>query len=121
MDIRIKTTDYELTSEASAYLDDRVATVEKLVGDDEAARCEIELGRNAGHSRQSDDQWFAELNVITKGERFRAVTHAASVNAAIDECKDEIVRQIRKHQQLHRRILRKGGSIIKDILRFGRE
>src|SRR3989338_7186431 len=31
MDIRIKTTDYELTSETREYLDDRIASLEKIL------------------------------------------------------------------------------------------
>lgn len=119
METRIKATDYQMTPEVSACLDERLRTIEKFVESDEAARCEVELGRNAGHSRKSDDQWFAELNVIMRGGRFRATEHAATVNEALDAAKDEIVRQIRQHQQLHRRLLRKGGSMIKRALRLG--
>ena len=118
MDIRIKTTDYELTAETSAYLDERLAPIEKAVEKDEAARCEVELGRHTGHSKQSEDHWFAELNVITKGNRFRSTAHAASINAAIDEVKDEILHTLRKEKRLHHRLWRKGGALIKNALRM---
>ena len=40
----------------------------------------------------------------------RARVNAESVNAAIDQTKDDILNQLRKHKQLHRRVLRRGGA-----------
>ena len=41
MDIRIKTTDYEITSEVKAYLEEKIAAIEKLLAHDaHAARVE---------------------------------------------------------------------------------
>lgn len=121
MDIRIKATDYQLTHEVSAYLDARIDTIEKSLAEHaDHARCEVEIGRIAGHPKRGEI-WFAEFNVVAGGKRIRATAESESVNEAVEQAKDEIIRQIRKHQQLHRRLLRKGGSIVKSMLRFGRE
>ncbi len=120
MDLRIKTTDYEITPEVSDYLDERIAAIEKLLGDSaEAARCEVEIGRLIGNSKHGNI-WFAEINVMHQGDtRTRAVAKGENVNAAIDEVKSEITNQLRKQKQLHRRVLRRGGATMKWLMRFG--
>ncbi|MBI5003588.1 HPF/RaiA family ribosome-associated protein [Candidatus Kaiserbacteria bacterium] len=121
MDIRIKTTDYQAPTEVSTHIDSRIEIIEKVLAEHaDNARCELEVGKGVGNVKHGEI-WFAEINLIAAGKRMRATAEAENVNMAIDEVKDEIIRQIRKHQQLHRRILRKGESMIKNVLRFGRE
>jgi ribosomal subunit interface protein len=98
MDIRIKAADYDMTARVSDYLDERMAAIEKLLGDDAAlTRCEVELGRATGRHKHSDYQWFAEIQVKRPGaETLVARNHESSINAAIDNAKDEMLRQLRK-------------------------
>ena len=77
MDIRIKSTDYDITPEVSRYLEGRTASIEKLLADQAVhARLEIEVGRDAGRHRE---------------------------------------------KRAHIRFIRKGGAILKRIMRFGEE
>jgi ribosomal subunit interface protein len=119
MDIRIKATDYELTPEVSAYLDERLAALQKFMGSAaDAARCEVELGRDAGRPRHGANIFFAELRVMNPGaEAVYARNNAESVNTAIDDVKEEIERQLRSERKLHIRLLRKTGSAIKNWMR----
>lgn len=121
MDIRIKATDYQLTPEVSAYLDERIASLAKFLGSDAGpTRCEVEVGRDAGRPRHGANMWFAEIRVIQPGsEPVYARNNAESVNAAIDDVKEEVERQLRREKQVHIRVLRKTGSAIKSWLRFG--
>lgn len=48
-----------------------------------------------------------------------ARNNASSVNAAIDDVKEEIERQLRREKKLHIRVMRKTGSAIKNWMRFG--
>ena len=123
MDVRIKATDYELTPEVSAYLDERIAAIEKLLASDAAlARCEVEMGRAAGGQRHGDYLYFAEINLTYPGgETVHATNNAENVNTAIDDVKAEIIRQLRKQKTSHMQILRKGGAMLKSMMRFGRE
>ncbi|MEK7132476.1 MAG: HPF/RaiA family ribosome-associated protein [Patescibacteria group bacterium] len=123
MDIRIKTTNYELTTEVRDYLDGRVRALEKFLGRDAGlTRCEVEVGRDAGRPRHGRNIWFAEIIVIIPGrDRVYAKNNSESVNGAIDDVKEEVERQILRSRGLHRRFLRKGGAILKNIIRFGRE
>ena len=122
MDIRIKATNYEITEDTRAYLDERLASLEKLLGEDATlARCEVELGRDAGRPRHGANMWFAEIRVLSPGGTpVNARNNAPSVNAAIDDVKEEVERQRGREKKLHIRVLRKTGAAIKNWMRFGR-
>ena len=119
MDIRIKTTDYQLVPETSTYLDERTASIEKALGNDaDATRLEVEVGRMTAHKH--GDVWFAEINLMQPGVKLvNARAEAESINAAIDQVKEEISNQLRKGRSAHRRIIRKTGAAVKNLLKFG--
>jgi ribosomal subunit interface protein len=120
MDIRIKTTDYQLTPDVSAYLDNKLSHLEKFLGNDaDAARCEVELGRDAGRPRHGANMWFAEVHIIQPGQpSVRATNHSESINGAIDDVKDEVERQLLRERKLHIRMYRKSGAFAKRLLRL---
>lgn len=123
METRIKTTDYELAPAVSTYLDQKLSAIEKLLGSDaHTARCEVELGRDAGGQRHGEHVWFAEIMVTYPGGGMvRATNREANVNEAIDAAKDEVVRQLRKQRSAHRVLMRRSGAALKNLIRFGRE
>lgn len=110
-----------MTPEVSSYLDERLASIEKMLGSDaHGARLEVEIARAAGNQHHSDHMWRAEILIhYPGGPRIVASNHASTVNAAIDDAKEEAVRQLRSERQAHRRIARKTGAAIKRFLRFG--
>lgn len=122
MDVRIKATDYQLTPDVEAYLDQRIQSLGKLLtGYEDVARIEVELGRDAGRPRHGKNIWFAEMHVIVPGsERIYARNNSESVNGAIDDVKEEVERQLRRERKLHIRLLRTSGALAKRLLRFGR-
>lgn len=121
MDIRIKTADYQMTPEVSAYLDERIAYIAKMLGGDATlARCEVELGRAAGNQQHGNNMWRAEINIIYPGgAHIRATNNAENMNMAIEDAKEEAVRQLRSEKQIHRRYIRKGGAALKRLMRLG--
>ena len=120
MDLRIKTSNFEMTPDVSDYLASKLEAIRKLVGDDQTARCEVEVGRAAGHPQQGNI-WKAEIMMMLGGERLRALAQEESVNAAIDIAKDEILQQLRKNRGRHTTLARRLGSRLKRLTRFGRE
>lgn len=118
MDIRIKATEYEMTSEASAYLDERLKAVEKHLGDAaKHTRCEVELGKSSGHS-QHGEHWFTEIQLLIPGEDLkRVVGKGETLNESIDKVKDEILRTIKKDHSKKVSHVRKIGAKIKEWLR----
>jgi ribosomal subunit interface protein len=120
MDIRTKTNEYQMTPEVEAYIDERVAHVEKfLKGEAEQARMEVELSRAAGHHKHSEHMYFAEFQLIRPGVPLVvARNHEPTVNAAIDNAKNELLRQLRQEKRVHVRVWRRGGSLAKRLLRL---
>ncbi|MEK7107351.1 MAG: HPF/RaiA family ribosome-associated protein [Patescibacteria group bacterium] len=123
MNLRIKATNYELTPEVEKYLDERLKSLEKFIGADlDVVRCEVELGRDAGRPRHGANIWFAEIAIIIPGrDRVYARNNSESVNGAIDDVKEEIERKLLKERKLHRRIYRRGGAMLKNLMRFGKD
>lgn len=121
MDVRIKATDFQMTPDAQAYLEQRIASLGKLLTSVEnIARVEVELGRDAGRPRHGANIWFAEIHVIIPGgERIYARNNSESINGAIDDVKEEVERQLRRERKIHIRLYRKGGALAKRLLRFG--
>ena len=121
MDIRIKATNYEITPDVSAYLDKRLATLERfLSGDIRLVRYEVEVGRAAGRTRHGTNIWFAEISIVQPGlARVYASNNAETVNAAIDDVKEEVERQLRRDKKLHVLVLRKTGAALKRWMRLG--
>lgn len=121
MDIRIKTTDYEMTPEVSLYLDERIASIEKIIASDsDVARLEVEIARASGNQRHGDHAWRAEFLLTYPGSAaIRASNHAPTVNNAIDDAKQELLSQVRTERQVHRRVMRRTGAAIKRLMRMG--
>ncbi len=102
------------------YLSDRLTHVEKLLaGDAELARCEVELGRDAGRPRHGENIWYVEIQVLRPGQpSLRATNRSESINGAIDDAKAELERQIRNEKRVHTRFLRSSGAFAKRLLRL---
>lgn len=122
MDLRIKTTDYQMVPEVSDYIDERMAAIEKHLGaEGETARIEVNVGRASG-KHHSEYSWFAEIDVKTPGGvDAHATNNEDSINAAIDRAKEEIMAQLHKGKELHQREIRKTGSAIKESMRIDDE
>ena len=117
MDIRIKAHDFVVTEDTSAYLEERLKTIENHLGADaEGARVEVELGRGAGHSKHGDN-WFAQMRiVITGSDLLHAEADAETVNAAIDILKDEMLAVLKKSRTRRIVVARKIGAKVKEWL-----
>lgn len=117
MDIRVKTTAYEMTPETSDYLDERIASLEKFLGSDaDVTRCEVEIGQDGGH-RHGDNLFFAEFHILYPGGSIRSTNHSESVRGAIDDAKEEAARQLRRERKAHIRMWRRSGAAFKRLLR----
>lgn len=112
----IKTTNIELTSEISDYLDKRLQAVEKLIDpNDTSAMFDVEIGRTTEH-HQSGNIFKAEINLHVAGKQMRASAEEATILNAIDRAEKEIVRELRRFKGKQRRLLRRGGSAVKAFM-----
>lgn len=119
MDLRIKTTDYEMPREVADYLDEKIDAIQKLLaGDAETARCEVEVGKAIGGVQQGNI-WRAEIIVQRDGARHVASARGESVNAAIDVAKDEMLKQIRRSKGRSFALAKRMGAKLKRLARRG--
>lgn len=123
MDIRIKTTEYEITPAVKKYLNIRIAGIEKLLGADAViSRCEVEIGRAAGKPRHGEHLYFAEFLIrAPRRKMVRATNNEPTINAAIDNAKEEALRQLRKQKTVRTDKTRKEGARVKRALRLARQ
>lgn len=120
MNTRIKSKkEVPVTQEVKRYLDAKLASLGRLLGKTaEKARCEVELGKAAGKKHQSDYMWYAEVHIKVPGEiEAYAKNHAQTVNAAIDDVKEEVERQLRKGKKKQIADMRRAGAKIKRMVR----
>ena len=120
MHYNIKTTDFDMTPEVSKYLDDKLVTLEKYINkDDESIKCDVEVGRST-ERHQSGKVFRAEINVSMGKKVFRAVAEEESIQAAIDEVKDEMAKRLERNKGKQFTLLKRGGEKMKNLLRFGK-
>ncbi len=114
--------DFELTGAVKKYLEVRTKALEKLLGADAAiSRCEVELGRAAGKQRHGEHLYFAEFLIrAPRRKPVRAVNHESTINAAIDNAKEEVMRQLRKQKTVKISSDKRVGAQVKRALRSGR-
>lgn len=122
MKIKITTTNIELTSAIESYVEEKMRSVEKFAmpHQSEDPIMEIEIGKTTNH-HQSGDVFRAETNVRVRGKHFRATSEKNDLYAAIDDVRNELVRELSSHKEKTRTLVRKGAGMIKNMLRFGRE
>jgi len=121
MKIKITTTNIELTSAIESYVEEKIRSVEKFAipHENEDPVADVEIGKTTNH-HQSGDVFAAEVNMRVRGKHFRATSEKSDLYAAIDDMRNELVRELSSHKDKTRTLVRRGAGLIKDILRFGR-
>lgn len=122
MKIKITTTNIELTDAIESYVEEKVRSVEKFVipHENEEPLAEIEIGKTTNH-HQRGDVFKAEINLSVRGKHFRSTSEKDDLYAAIDDMRDDLVRELTSYKDKARTLVRKGAGVIKNMLRFGRE
>lgn len=117
MVVRVTGLDYEVSQDDRAYLDERLASIDRALGQEaDRAVYEAEIGKIDTHAH-SGTIWKATIAVTYGKEHSFAEATGETVRAAIDAVKDELLNAIRKQRSLHRRLLRKGSQVIKRLVR----
>ncbi len=117
MKINIKATNMHLTPEISDYLEKKINMLDRLIDPaDTSVSCNIEVGKTTNHHK-TGDVFRTEINLTKDGKYFRAVAEEETLNASIDEAKDEIMRELKSHKSKRQTLIRRGGARIKDLIR----
>jgi ribosome-associated translation inhibitor RaiA len=119
MNITIRATKYTLTPETEALIEEKLAAPLRLLGEKgENALLEIDVEQAPPEGRSSEPfRLVARLTVDDK------VYHAEAVKptpeSAADRVRSELEAEIRKDRGRTRRLIKRGGVAVKQLLRFG--
>jgi len=121
MKINIKTTSLDLTPAITDYVNKKIKDLEKFIDpNDESAVANVDIGRTTEHHK-SGDVYKTEVNIHIAGKDFRMEYVEEDLYASIDGAKDALSRDLSAYKGKKQTMERKGGSIIKRILKgFGK-
>lgn len=116
--IEVKTTNLELTDAISEYLTEKIVSLERFINvpDDTEVLAEVELAKRTDHHQSGDDLFKAEINLSISGKMFRVVSNKSDIYAAIDDMKDDIIREVRKDKEKQETLVRKGARAAKEMM-----
>lgn len=117
MNINVKATNIKLTDNIQKYLDKRIGTLDKLINkEDTSVLCSVEVEKiTANHVK--GDLFRSEVNLHIAGKDFRAVSEAGTLFTAIDETKDQMQKELRRHKEKKEHMMKRGGAKVKDMMR----
>ncbi len=116
--INTKSAGVTITPQIQTLLDQKFAPLGKFIHERDEAQCEIELEKVAEH--QSGKIYRAEVNLYVGGKLFRAEATEEQVEQAIDIIRNELKHELQHAHSKRRSLVRRGGQMLKDMLRFGK-
>ena len=117
MKTNIQTIRFTLTPSVSDYIAKKLSAIEKLVDPtDESVMCEVTLTQITNHHKTGDIV-KAEFDLHIAGRYLSASSEKESVQAALDEAKDELVRELKSYKNRKATLVRKIGGKIKRLLK----
>ena len=98
ININIKTTGIELSSDITNYLNKKLSSLDKFVRDDDTgAEAKVEIGKETNHHK-TGNIFFTEINFTIGGKTFRARSNGDSVMSSMDEAKDVAMELLREEK-----------------------
>lgn len=115
MNISIKSTNIDLTPALKDYTEKRIAGISKWCGEESTAV--IEIGKTTAHHKNGE-VFKAEINVTTTlGKQFRAVSEKSDLYEAIDDVRNDIVRELSSAKGKKDALWKRGARKIKNMMR----
>jgi putative sigma-54 modulation protein len=112
MNINLKGTNVTLSEAITAYVDKRLKKAAKLVGDDQAVRCDVELARTTSHHNKGEI-FRAEVHIVGPGKDIYVASEKEDLYAAIDAMRDEVLRELKAKKSKQISLIRRGGARVK--------
>ncbi len=116
--INTKATNITVTPHLEILLEQKFAPLGKLLDDKGDTHCEIELEKVAEH--QSGKIFRTEVNLFNGGKLYRTEATEEQIEQAIDTARNELKHELQHAYGKRRSLLRRGGQMIKNMMRFGR-
>lgn len=116
--ITFKHTNSDTSNSIHDLVSQKLTVLEKYIGDETDVKCDVEFEKVA--SQNSGAICRVEVNVWVGGVLYRAESTQTTYEAAVDIVKDELDYEMRKAHKKRNSMMRKGGRMIKEIMRFGK-
>lgn len=120
MHITVKATRSDLTLSMRELIEGKFSALEKMIGSPAtpaALSCEIE---ESVAVERAGAKFRAEGNLSVDGKLFRAEAQGGTLEGAVDRVRDDLIRELRRARGKERGLLKRGGAMLKRMLRFGR-
>jgi len=115
MNINFKTKGADISNMDKQYAEEKVQMLLKYISDADSTRFDIEFSES--NKQISGEVYRVDLVVVSGGLDMHAVGHGETYNAAIDMAKDDMARRLRRKKRKDVSMLRKGGRMMKRLLR----
>ena len=109
MQVKIKATKIELSDKIKNYIEEKMDTLDKYLGNVVVTNCDFEVAQEAGVQNKGKI-YRAELNLSVPGDLLRVEKQEADLFKAIDKVKDHMVRSITRYKEKKLDKKRKGNS-----------
>jgi ribosomal subunit interface protein len=121
INIKIRTTNFELTPAIEEYVNKKVSSLERFLNQSGGALCEVELGKTTNHHK-SGEIFKAEINIVESrgGKQYFVVEEQADLYSAIDIARDKMEEVIVSKNKKQDSLWRRGASKLKSILKRSR-
>lgn len=98
MKLTIKATNLEITPAIRAYIEKKLAAVEKYLGRQEVVNCDVEV-ELVTHHHHKGEIFRAEVNLQLPHDLLRVERTADDLYKALDELKDHLAELIKRHKE----------------------
>lgn len=113
----ILATGIDLTRAIERHIEEKVNSLDKFIdSNDESAYAKVEVEKTTNH-HQKGEVFRAEINLHIAGADFRAESTAEDLYNAIDEVRDEMSKEVRRHKGKKEAKWKQGARAIKRLLR----
>lgn len=116
MKINIKATNIGLSDSVREYAEKKIEALEKFLSSENEILANIEIGKSNKHHK-TGDIFKAEVHLKSNGKEFYSVSEKEDLYAAIDDVKEEIMREITSKKKKTISMIRKGGAHIKYFIK----
>lgn len=115
--INFKATNTELDQRLQTLVDQKFSSLEKFIGDETDVKCDVEFEKVT--ASQSGKVFRLETNLWLAGTMYRAEATEQSFEEAIDEVRNELDKELRRANDKHDTLVKKGGRAIKEMMQNG--
>lgn len=117
MNIAIKTKNIEMTDAIRSYVEKKLKGLHRFANTTESQlQIQVEVGRTPS-DQESGEVFRAEINLGINGKQFYAVSKREELYTAIDEVKNEVVRQMKKSKGKDTVAIRQGQRKAKKMIK----